>query len=148
MELKQDFIEFIELLNNENVEYLILGGYAVSFHIRPRATGDIDFFYAANPENCLKLERVLRGFVGPSNINSDVLSQTGKITMIGIPPNRIDLINQISGIDFDDAWKDRVEGCYGSIETWFMSKTDLLKNKKAANRAKDQADIQSLEFDL
>ncbi len=145
MEVKQDFIEFIELLNSEKIKYLVLGGYAVSFHIRPRATGDIDFFYSLEEDNCSRLERVLKQFVGPSNIDADHLALTGKITMIGIPPNRIDLINDVSGLTFDDAWGNRVKGRYGATHCWFISKLDLLKNKKAAGRPKDLTDISWLE---
>lgn len=145
MELKQDFTEFIELLNNAGVRYLILGGYAVSFHVRPRATGDIDFFYAIAKDNCSKLEGVLQEFIGSSNITQELLGQSGKITMIGVPPNRIDLINNVSGVEFEEAWTNRVKGRYGNVSAWFISKSDLLRNKKSAKRIKDLPDIQWLE---
>ena len=147
MELKQDFIEFIELLAREKVRYLILGGYAVSFHTRPRATGDIDFFYAADRENCESLARVLEEFVGASEIRADDLMTRGKITMIGIPPSRIDLINSISGVEFEEAWPERVSGKFGPVDAYYISKADLLRNKRAANRSKDAVDIEWLEED-
>jgi hypothetical protein len=145
MEIKKDFTEFIALLQSAKVKYLIVGGYAVSYHTQPRATGDIDFFYERNRKNCQKLHLVLMEFIGPSNISLDILMTEGKIVMIGLPPNRIDLINKISGMEFNVAWKHRIKGYYGQAPAWFIAREDLLTNKKASNRLKDQQDIACLE---
>ncbi|OVE73447.1 hypothetical protein BVX93_01690 [bacterium B13(2017)] len=144
MDQKTDFIEFIELLNKEKVKYVIVGGYAISYHIHPRATGDIDFYYDLDKDNCIALMKVLESFAGKSNITIHDLCEPGKITMIGLPPNRIDLINKISGLNFNEAWNHKVNGSFGGLETWYISKNDLLKNKKASNRPKDQIDIEWL----
>lgn len=145
METKKDFIEFIALLNSEKVRYLILGGYAVSYHVRPRATGDIDFFYSPDDANCAALERALVEFAGSSNITAESLRQHGSITMIGLPPTRIDLLNSVSGLEFDMAWERRVAGTFGPEPAWYVSKLDLLANKTAAGRSKDVLDIEWLE---
>lgn len=146
MKLIQDLREFIELLNSENVQYLVIGGWARNRYGTPRVTGDIDFFVSDSTENQNKLKNVLQKFGFGSSIDKskDKLFEK-KMLVLGRPPNRIDLLSEISGISFDDAWKNRVEGSLEGIPVLYISKADFLTNKKSTGRTKDLLDIEDLE---
>lgn len=146
MKLIQDLREFIELLNSENVQYLVIGGWARNRYGTPRVTGDIDFFVSDSTENQNKLKKVLQKFGFGSSIDKskDKLFEK-KMLVLGRPPNRIDLLSEISGISFDDAWKNRVEGSLEGIPVLYISKADFLTNKKSTGRTKDLLDIEDLE---
>ena len=145
MHLIPDLREFIELLNSENVRYLVIGGWAFNRYAEPRFTGDIDFFVASDSENerCLRnvLERFGFGAVLPPE---DRPLFEKKVLMLGRPPNRIDLLREISGIDFNTAWAAREQGKLDELSMFFISREHLVLNKKAAGRAKDVADLEIL----
>jgi len=146
MRIEKDFKEFIALLNKNNVRYLIVGGYAFSFHAEPRYTKDIDFFVEGSEENAEKLLNALAGF-GFKDIG---LSKTdfikpGDIVQLGVPPVRIDLMTSVTGLDFAAAWENRVTGTYGGIQAFFISKADLIQNKMAVGRKQDLSDIDRLQ---
>lgn len=111
MRLAKDTLEFVELLNSNSVEYLVVRGHAVGFHGFPRMTGDVDFFVRADEENANRLIEVFRafGFDDAENLRP-CLTTVGRSIKIGIPPNRIDVITGISGVEFDEAWESRVPG--------------------------------------
>jgi len=146
MKLTRDLREFIELLNARNVEYLLIGGWAFGFHATPRYTGDIDFFVRCDEVNCRRLKDVLSdfGFTDLPGFEKSFLNEE-RILQFGVPPNRIDILTQISGIAFNDAWTARV---YGNLQDGLrvpvISRQDLIRNKSAAARAKDLADIEAL----
>ena len=145
MRVEKDFEEFVELLNAHNVEYLIVGAYAVSFHAVPRNTGDIDIFVKPDKENARNLLRVLRDFgFGSLEITEDDVLNPDCVIQLGYEPNRIDLLTSISGVEFDEAYKDRKTGMFGKSRTNFISLEHLIKNKQAASRAKDIADAELL----
>lgn len=145
MKLQTDLREFIELLNSRKVEYLVVGGHAVAFHGYPRFTGDIDLFVRPTPDNA---ERVLAALVafGFGNVGLDVasLTQPDKVIQLGRPPNRIDLLTSISGVSFEQAWKERVAASLDGIPVHFIGKDSLLTNKRASGRVKDLADVDVL----
>ena len=144
--LPHDFKEFLRLLIDHKVEYLIIGGYAVGFHGHPRATGDMDIWIANDKTNAEKLLLVLTefGFNTPL-LNLDLLLSPGKIIRMGLPPLRIEILNQISGIEFDDCWPRRIQFEVDDLLVSFIGLEDLKKNKKAAGRHKDLADLESLQ---
>jgi hypothetical protein len=145
MRVEQDFKEFIALLNNNNVQYLIVGGYAYSYYAEPRFTKDIDIFVATSVENANKLMAALEEF-GFKNVGltaADFL-ESGKTIQLGQTPIRIDLLTSIDGVLFDEAWQNRTEGTFGDIPAYFIAKQDLLKNKRAAGRLQDIADSDKL----
>ena len=145
MRVEKDFKEFIELLNKNEVRYLIVGGFAYSFYAEPRFTKDIDFFIEPSAENAEKILKVLEEFGFKSlNIKSQDFQEPDQIIQLGNAPLRIDLITSIKGVVFAAAWKNRTEGHYGKIPTYFISKADLIKNKKALSRPQDIADIEKL----
>ncbi len=143
--LPNDFREFIELLNSLEVRYLIVGGYAVAYHGHPRATGDIDLFVENSPSNAGKLEAVLDqfGFRSLGLSASDFL-EPETIVQLGYPPNRIDLVTSLTGVDFADAWNSRIEDELGGVPVNIIERGRLLANKAAAGRPKDLADIAAL----
>lgn len=143
--LQADLKEFIALLNSHDVEYLVVGGHAVAFHGHPRFTGDIDFFVRTSLENAQRLLRVLDLFgFGGIGIAVDDLTTQGRIVSLGQPPNRIDLVTSISGVDFESAWRARVETVLDDQRVALLGWADLLKNKEASGRQKDKADLEKL----
>jgi hypothetical protein len=143
--LQNDLREFIELLNSHAVEYLVVGGHAVAFHGHPRFTGDIDFFVRATPENAQRIMDVLQafGFGGIGVVTGDFLAPN-RVVQLGRPPARIDLMTSISGVEFDAAWGSRAPAPLDGQPVSFLGWEDLIRNKKAAGRDKDRADVRKL----
>lgn len=143
--LQADLREFIELLSSHSVEYLIVGGHAVAFHGHPRFTGDIDFFVRMTPQNARRLLAVLHDFgFGSVGITEHDLLQPERIVQLGRPPNRIDILTSISGVDFESAWQARVESVMEDLRVVMIGWNELLRNKRAAGRQKDLADVEKL----
>jgi hypothetical protein len=143
--VEKDFEEFIELLNKHKVQYLIIGAYAMSFHTRPRSTGDIDFFVKSDLENGRKLMRVLRDFgFGSVGLKEDDFLNHETVVQLGFEPNRIDILSSIKGVEFSQAYKTKVRGKFGEQKAWFISFDDLLRNKTSVGRKKDEADAELL----
>lgn len=142
MKLQRDLREFVELLNDHGVEFLIVGGYAVAFHGYPRFTGDIDLFIRPSIDNARRVLAVLDafGFHGTGVTESD-LTTSGKVVQLGAPPNRIDLLTSIEAVPFDQAWAARVRATLDGLGVAFVSKAHLIRNKAALSRPKDMADV-------
>ena len=146
MRVEKDFKEFIELLNKNKVKYLVVGGFAFAYHAKPRFTKDIDFFVEVSRENSIRIIDTLSQFgFGKINLDKGDFLEPDQIIQFGNPPMRIDIITTISGLDFKTAWENRVEGRYGDFPCFFISKDDLIRNKKASGRRQDLADIELLE---
>jgi hypothetical protein len=146
MKLVNDFEEFIELLNKNEVKYLVVGGYAFAIHAYPRFTNDIDFFIHTSKLNANKIVSVLKEFrFDTSSFSSDNLLIKDRVIQLGEPPYRIDILTSIDGVNFEDAWNNRIKGNYGNQVLYFISKVDLIKNKKASARKKDLDDLNELE---
>jgi hypothetical protein len=146
MKLTRDLREFIELLNANGVEYLLIGGWAFGFHATPRYTGDIDFFLKCDIENGLRLKRALEefGFTQLEGFEASFLDKE-RILQFGVPPNRIDILTEISGLSFEDAWKSHVRGKLEGLPISVISRELLIQNKAAAGRLKDLADVEALK---
>lgn len=138
-----DFKELIALLNDSNVEYLIVGGYAVNLYGYHRPTDDIDIWIAASEENADRLIRVMNQFVGKAPDRS-VFTVPGKILEFGHPPMRVHMMTSISGVDFDSCYARRHAGMLDDVPTWFISLEDLRRNKHASGRHKDLADLEQI----
>ena len=145
MEVAKDFEEFFASFNAHRVQYLIIGGYALALHGHPRYTGDMDVFVAANETNAHNIERGLVdcGFSSPDLSWNDFVVP-GKVVQLGHPPLRIDIITAIDGVSFEDAWARRVESRYGDQTVYFISKPDLIANKRASGRKQDLSDLDAL----
>lgn len=147
MKASKDFKEFIELLNKNNVNYLLVGGYAVGYHSRPRYTEDIDIWIQPSLENAKKIIHVLNkfGFTGIS-VSIEELIQPEKIIQLGLPPQRIDILTSIDGVNFNDAWERRIVDSFGDIPVFIISLKDLIKNKSSSGRIKDLQDIEWIKM--
>jgi hypothetical protein len=145
MSLSKDFKEFIECLNKRGVEYLLVGGHAVAFHGWPRFTKDIDFWIRATPENAGRVLQALSDFgFEQVKLGEEDFTTHGKIIQLGVPPNRIDLVTSIDGVDFDQAWERRVKSEYAGARLLVIHRDDLVTNKKAAGREQDALDLKAL----
>jgi hypothetical protein len=145
-QLSNDLREFIHLLTTKNVKYLIVGAWALAFHGRPRYTGDLDIFVARDPGNADHLMAVIEAFgFGHTGIEREDFLREDYVIQLGQVPNRIDLLTGISGVTFHEAWQSREYGSLSGLDVAFLSRAHLIKNKRAANRAKDLGDIALLE---
>jgi hypothetical protein len=146
MQANSDLTELLAALNAEGARYLIVGAYAVGLHGRPRATKDADLFVGSDPSNAERVWNALARFGAPlSGVTIDDLATPGTFYIMGRAPNQIDIITEIDGVDFDRAFKNKVTSSYGGVPAFFISKEDLLANKRAAGRPQDLADVAFLE---
>ena len=146
MELDKDFREFIELLNEHKVKYLIIGGYAVNFHGYPRYTKDIDFWLWMNEPNIKKLIKAIEEFgFGGLNLEAKDFMAPENIIQLGYEPYRIDLLVEVEGIDFEECYERRTEAELDGTKVKFLSLMDLITVKKTAGRLQDLADAEQLE---
>lgn len=145
MKLQADLREFTALLISHRVEFIVVGGHAVAFHGHARFTGDIDFLIRPTIENAQRVLDVLGafGFASLPLSTSDFIRPEGVI-QLGRPPNRIDLLASISGVDFDEAWTGRKMGELDGLSVPFLGLDALLKNKLASGRDKDLVDVKQL----
>lgn len=124
---------------------LVVGDHAVAFHGYPRFTGDIDFFVRPTVANAERVLAALADFgFGDVGLDVDALTRPDKVIQLGQPPNRIDLLTSISGVDFNDAWRDRIAADLDGLPVYFIGRHTLLTNKLASGRAKDLADVEAL----
>ncbi len=145
MPLSRDLREFVECLNSNRVEYLIVGALAVSWHGYPRYSADIDFFIRPTPENAELILKSLRQFgFGTLDITLSDLTTPGRVIQLGYEPNRIDLMTSISGLTFDEAWQTRVAGEIDGLRVALIGRAALLRNKETSGRAKDKIDAEEL----
>ena len=146
MNIQPDFEELLLSLEKHEVEYMIVGGYAVAFHGAPRFTKDIDVFYNATRANIEGLRRALMEFgFSEKSLPNDLFTEKGNVLTFGVSPVRVDLVNDIDGVTFEEAKPNVVRGTYGRAEAAFIGLQDLLRNKRATRRAKDKADVEELE---
>jgi hypothetical protein len=144
--LNQDFKEFIESLNDNHVRYLVIGGYAVALHGYPRYTKDIDIWVDMSPSNAANMVRALEHFgFGSLGLQPADFLVPDQIIQLGYPPNRIDLITTPPGVDFESSYPSRVEVMIDDVAVNFIDLDNLKKNKKAAGRLQDLADLENLE---
>jgi predicted nucleotidyltransferase len=145
--LNDDFRDVLVLLADAGVEFVIVGAYALAFHGAPRASGDIDVFVRPSPLNAQRVFDVLVRFGAPlqsGGVTAADFAQAGAVYQIGLPPRRIDLLTEISGVTFDQAWASRIAAELEGRTVWFIGREALLKNKEASGRAKDVADVARL----
>jgi len=146
-DLGPDFRDMVALFLEEDVQFLIVGAHALAIHGVPRATGDLDLFIAANPENAARTWRALTRFGAPLadlKIEQRDLAEEGPIFQIGQPPNRIDVMTSISGVRFAEAWDARVIGKFEGRDVGFLSREHLIQNKSSTGRGKDRVDLEML----
>ena len=145
--LNEDFRDLLVLFADAAVEFVVVGAYALAFHGAPRASGDIDIFVRPSIENAQRVVDALRRFGAPlaaAGISDADFAQPGGVYQIGLPPRRIDVMTQISGVTFDEAWNSRATAEVDGRTVAFIGRDALLKNKQAAGRLKDRADVERL----
>ena len=145
MNIQPDFEDFLRLLEAHEVDYMIVGGYAVAFHGFPRFTKDIDIFFDVSAANIERLRQVLVEFgFQEESVPCQAMETPGNVLAIGVAPIRIDLVNQIDGVAYAEARPNTVRGRYGCVEVTFIGREDLIRNKSSTPRSKDKADVEEL----
>ena len=143
--LPPDFKEFLKLLNAHQVEYLLIGGYAVSYHGYPRATADMDIWIALQPANAERIVAVLKefGFDLPE-LSPELFLKEWQVIRLGVPPVRIELATTVSGVNFNECYAERLTDILDGVKVNLISLKHLKINKKASGRHQDLADLENL----
>jgi len=145
MILSKDFEDFVVQLNKHDVTYMVIGGYALAFHGKPRHTGDMDIWIDLSDDNAQKMVSVINDF-GMASLGLKKIDflQKGGITQIGYPPLRIDILNEIDGIDFKDAYRNKLIIDIEGLPVNYIGLDDLIRNKQASGRKQDLSDVNAL----
>jgi hypothetical protein len=144
--LSPDFREFVELLNKHNVNYLIVGGYAVGIHGYPRFTGDLDVWISPNPETAKIMVQVMQEFgFGSFGLSENDFLAKDNIIQLGYPPFRIDVLTAIDGVTFDECYPNKIVIEDEGVPVNFISLKDLKKNKESTGRLRDLDDLNNLK---
>ena len=144
--LSPDFREFIASLSDNQVRYLVVGGYAVAFHGNPRYTKDLDVWIEMNQENAVRIVKALKQFGFESlGLKEDDFMVPNQILQLGYPPNRIDVHNSLEGVDFASCYASRNQVEMDGVPVNFIDRENLKKNKQASGRQQDLADLENLE---
>ncbi len=145
MQLPEDWRAFIKSLNSNGVDYLVVGAVALAHHGLPRYTGDLDIWVRNSPENARRLESALTDFgFGGLGLKAADFQDSYRVIQLGVPPARIDLLTSLTAVDFDQAWRDRVETAFENVPVNFIGREALILNKRFTGRAKDKADLEAL----
>jgi hypothetical protein len=145
MEVQKDFREFLALLNEHKVKFMIVGGYALAYHGAPRFTGDIDVFVKPDHENAKRIINALADFGFSSlDITFEDFQDQDKVIQLGVPPVRIDIITSITGVTWEDADASKEQSYFGDVSVFYIGKTQYIANKRAIGRKKDLADLEAL----
>jgi hypothetical protein len=143
--MSKDFQDILRAFNAHKVKYLVIGGYAFGVHLEPRTTKDIDLWIRTDQENAKAVFQALAEFGAPIGGMTPDDFMDGTVFQMGQPPERIDILQQVSGLDFDSAWEHRIEGFIdGEIPALVISKEDLIRNKLASGREQDLLDVKKL----
>ena len=144
-QLPQDFKEFLQLLNDKKVEYLLIGGYAVGYHGYPRATVDMDIWIAIEPRNAEKVVLALRefGFDLPE-LSAELFLKKDQVIRMGVPPLKLEILTTISGVEFEECYEERVKDKIDDVSVNIISLRHLKINKKNSGRHKDLNDLENL----
>lgn len=143
IQLPPDFKEFLQLLHSFEIEYLVVGGYAVNYYGFARATADLDLWMASRPDNARRLTKALQAF-GFDSASPEMFLEPGKVVRLGVPPIRLELLTSISGCEFDPCYGRRQQVEIDGVEVSLIALDDLKQNKRATGRLRDQVDLQEL----
>jgi hypothetical protein len=143
--MNPDFVDLLRAFIAADVRFLIVGAYALALYGKPRATGDLDVWIEATPDNAVRVMRALAAFGAPlADVSVDDFSREGVIYQIGVPPGRIDILTELTGLTFAEAWPGRMRRPFGEIEVDFIGRDAFIRNKRATGRMKDLADLEDL----
>lgn len=148
MEVQQDFRDLLALFNKHEVDYMIVGAYALAFHGAPRYTGDLDILVKPEPANARSIVRALHEFgFGSVGLTEGDFARAGRVVQLGYPPVRVDIITSITGVSWEQARWGRVQGPFGDVSVYYVGRDDLIANKRALGRKKDLADLEAIGED-
>jgi hypothetical protein len=143
--MNPDFVDLLRTFIAADVRFLVVGAYALAHHGRPRATGDLDVWVDPTPVNAPRVVRALAGFGAPmADIAESDFARPGVVFQMGVPPGRIDILTELTGLAFDEAWPGREAGTFGDVTVDFIGREAFIRNKRATGRAKDLGDIEGL----
>ncbi|MGH9467022.1 MAG: nucleotidyltransferase [Terriglobales bacterium] len=146
--MNPDLIALLSALSARDVRFVIAGAHALAWHGVPRATGDVDVWVEPTPANAARLMRALSEFGAPlAGITADDFTRPGIVFQVGIAPVRLDILTDLTGLVFPEAWARAEPGELGGVSVRFLSRADLIRNKRATGRLRDLADVEQLEGD-
>ena len=143
----EDFRDLLAELVAADARFLIVGAHALGVHGVPRATADLDIWVERSPDNAQRIWTALSAFGAPLdelNISAADFNRPEIVVQFGLPPHRIDILTDVSGVTFDEAWPERVDEFFEDVLVSFLGRSALIQNKRAAGRTKDLADLESL----
>jgi hypothetical protein len=144
--MNPDFVDLLRAFAAADVRFLVVGAYALALHGRPRATGDLDVWVQPTEANAGRVMRALAEFGAPlQDVQASDFATPGVTYQIGVPPGRIDILTDLTGLTFVEAWNDRVRRPFGDVDVDFIGRAAFIRNKRATGRTKDLADIEGLE---
>ena len=145
MPLNSDLRELLALLNSNEVEYLVVGALAVSFHGYPRYTADLDMLVNPTPQNAERVLKALSDFgFGGLGFTSADFQRSENVIQLGVNPNRVDILTTISGVSFEDAWRSRCDAELEGVPVHFLGLEELIRNKQSTGRTRDLGDAEEL----
>ncbi len=143
--MNPDFVDLLRAFIGADVRFLVVGAYALAHHGRPRATGDLDVWVEPTTANAPRVVSALATFGAPmADITESDFARPGVVFQIGVPPGRIDVLTELTGLAFDAAWPGRDAGRFGDLTVDFIGRDAFIRNKRATGRAKDLGDIERL----
>ncbi len=148
--VNEDFRDLLAALVHANARFLVVGAHAMAVHGVPRATGDLDVWIARDSTNAERVWSALVCFgaaVAAIGIDRNDLTHPDRVVQIGLPPRRIDVLTAISGVEFEEAWPERVTHEMDGLSIAFLGRAALVRNKRASGRTKDKADLEALGED-
>ena len=138
-------MDLLSVFAQEQVNYLVIGGYAVGYYATPRFTKDLDLLVDSTPDNLARVYRALASFGAPSHVLESLRNlQPGEVLWMGNPPVRVDILQRVDGVDFKEAFQRREQAKWKSIDVSLISRQDLIASKKAAGRPQDLVDVENL----
>ena len=144
--MNPDFVDLLRAFADVDVRFVIVGAYALAVHGRPRATGALDIWIDATPENAPRVMQALARFGAPlTEIREADFARPGVVYQLGVPPGRIDILTELTGLTFDQVWRDRIRRPFGELEVDFIDRASFLRNKRATGRLKDLSDIEGMD---
>jgi hypothetical protein len=145
MEVQPDFRDLLELFNKHQVEFMLVGGYALAFHGAPRYTGDMDIFVHISPQNATRIIAALHEFgFGSVGLMANDFQKESMVIQLGVPPVRVDIVTSLTGITWEEAYSNRAQGKYGDVTVSYIGRDQFISNKRATGRRKDLADLEAL----